>query len=158
VGRGRVGDPPAVNRFGELLDELEESHGSTRVKYVLALTILAGTDQPRGVEPYQSFDLLISIRDAVLHGRRERYDVHSDSPDDRAARLLRRLETAKVIPPAGENQGLPFLLRISAPSVGVWACNVAARMVGHIVSATPDGDLKAVLEFVYAERFKLISP
>jgi len=48
---------------------------------------------------------------------------------------------------------MPFLHRLAAPAVAVWACNAAALMVTKVISTMPDGDLRNALNIAYSDRF-----
>ena len=53
---------------------------------------------------------------------------------------------------------MPFLFRLGEPTVAPWACNVAARMVRHVITTMPDGDLKRALDIAYSDRFGQVPP
>ena len=58
---------PELLSFVEVIDEIERSRGSTRLKFLLASSVLGGETYEKGSNPYQDYALLTSLRDALVH-------------------------------------------------------------------------------------------
>ncbi|HEX9742684.1 MAG TPA: hypothetical protein VGA17_07825, partial [Nitrospiraceae bacterium] len=52
--------------LGEVLDELEEGHASTQIKFLLAGQIL-GRPFSRGENPFQDFSIVMTLRNHFMH-------------------------------------------------------------------------------------------
>ena len=68
-------DEPRVALLAEVLAEAEESKASTRLKYFLAGSVLQGRPFDRGNQPWQDLDLLLRLRDAVIHLQPTRFSL-----------------------------------------------------------------------------------
>ena len=104
-----TGDTPGVNdptivRLSKALCEAEDRRRSTRVKYKLAGKMLRTTFD-RGRSPWLDLDLLIDIRNAIMHLRPTRFSVggkdgFSISGDELVARLRQRTSLPTLPPGA----------------------------------------------------------
>jgi hypothetical protein len=60
-------EPESVQAFAAAMAEMEADRASVYLKFQLARWIFAGQGYRRGEEPYQSFRLLMTLRDEILH-------------------------------------------------------------------------------------------
>lgn len=58
---------PVIATFAGLMQELEKSRASIASKFWLGRWVFASTPYDKGKEPYQSFGLLIELRNALVH-------------------------------------------------------------------------------------------
>jgi hypothetical protein len=81
----------SIGQLATVLDEVERGRGSTRLKYQMAMVTLAQRMYPRGEQPYQDFDLLFRVRDALLHYRPEvaEFEIGGRAEDSTLVRALR---------------------------------------------------------------------
>ena len=91
-------NPPSVDSFATLLAEVERSHGSIQLKFMLAHQIFTGGTYDAGRAPFQDFVLLVALRDAIVHYRLQ----DSFSVDTRGvitlteAKIIARLRSKKI--------------------------------------------------------------
>jgi hypothetical protein len=138
-------DPPSVARFKDLLDEAEVSHASTRLKYLLAGSVLLDQAYEKGRQPYQNFDLLLKVRDEVIHLKGERFRmVNGNIVLTERKNIIRALGSRHLVD-VGANTGFTNL--ISTRAVARWACNSAAHMVRSVRDGAPSGQFKTTLRF-----------
>lgn len=116
-----------VRTFFNNLHEIENSRGSTRDKYLTGLDTLTGKSFPKGESPYQDFEILFSVRDALMHPKLEKI---SDEPHSIVKKLLSKSVCAK------DNGGRQsWHDRVFTPATAKWACNTAADMINTIQAA-----------------------
>ena len=60
---------PSTLMLGDLLKEIEAGQGSIQSKFSLAKSILTGAPYDKSAQPYQDFQLLISLRNQLDHVR-----------------------------------------------------------------------------------------
>jgi len=125
--------------LADMLNEAESSRGSVRLKYLIAKSILSGKPYDKGRTPYQDFDLLFTIRDAILHHKPEKI---RESPHKIVAALMTRhlCERAKA--------KTTWLHQITTRAVAKWACNVVRDMVASLTEHIPDDAEKTINPFV----------
>ncbi len=147
-----VAKPPVVEAFAALAGEVERSHGSIELKFLLASALLAGRAYDRGTQPYQDFKLLVDLRNELVHYK-PRDKVQLRSGDDAGSafavvprNLVRRLASRKLIDAAMVERA-SFLGLLGTPVVAAWACNAAVAMVRSVVAMLPDSPLKEVVQF-----------
>jgi hypothetical protein len=126
-GPGMKTCPECARAFADILQEIETSRGSTRLKYLMGLAVLTGKTFPKGEHPYQDFDLLFSIRDELMHHKLEKF---TEEPH----KLVARLRAKRLCKGDGSVKqswhGLVF-----TPDTARWACNTAADMMNTVQAA-----------------------
>jgi hypothetical protein len=108
----------------DALDELETVRANTGAKYQVAAITLRGEKFPPGEQPFQDFDQLVRLRNALMHPKAV--------PDIRKliSDLARRgLTTDRRIPAEADEIGLTWLDRLQDPAIADWACLVAHKMM-----------------------------
>jgi len=131
---------PAASLSG-VLDEAESSRGSVRLKYLMAKAILSGRPYEKGHAPYQEFDLLFTIRDAILHHKPEKI---TQDPHKIVAALAPRGLCEREEPHVKSN----WLHQVTTRSVARWACNVVRDMVASLRQHFPEDSEKTVNPFM----------
>lgn len=154
-----TGDTPGVNdptivRLSKALCEAEDRRRPTRVKYKLAGKMLGkGFDRDRS--PWQDLDLLIDIRNAIMHLRPTRFSVGGEgwfsiSGEDLVAELRQRTALPSLPPKSVMATWLNWLV---FRAVARWAVNTTVQAVLTIVSALPEGQFKESVAPVYFREF-----
>ena len=129
---------PQMDTFAQAVEETEVSRGSVRLKYILAKAILTGEAYNKGGQPYQDFDLLFSLRDALVHMKPERIPLLREDEEPRTDKLIRRLSARAACGSQGPRTKSSWVDRVATHSVARWACNTAADMVASIAAALGD--------------------
>lgn len=126
--------------FTDILHEIEDSRGSTRLKYLMGLATLTGKPFRKGDYPYQDFEILFSIRDELMHHKLEKI---SDEPH----RIVKKLRSKGV---CAEDNGVRRSWHglVFTPATAKWACNTAADMINTIQAAL----------FAAADQEKMVTP
>lgn len=123
-GPGMKSCPERAKAFADILEDIESSRGSTRLKYQIGLAILTGTPFRKGEYPYQDFDLLFAVRDELMHHKLEKL---TQEPH----KLVKRLRSKRLFADDGgvkqSSHGLVF-----TPATAKWACNTAVAMINTI--------------------------
>ncbi|MGB2985248.1 MAG: hypothetical protein WBE26_05140, partial [Phycisphaerae bacterium] len=141
VGGKLTSVPSPVGSLAAALEEVESSRGSVKLKYLMAKTILSGRPYDKGRQPWQDFDLLFSIRDAIVHNKPQKMgqDTHKIVAA-LASRGLCERETPTV--------KSSWLSRITTRSVARWACNVVRDMEASLREHIPEGRTGEVHPFM----------
>jgi hypothetical protein len=138
-------DYPSLAKLGAVLNDAEESQVQARGKYLIAKAIL-GNGFDRGTNPYQDFDLLIRIRNAITHMKP---DIVRDDPHKLVASLQSRgLCKAEDFP------NNSWMDQIATIPTALWACNVASSMIRALCS-NDDGSKNLLWKISTADSFSV---
>ncbi len=145
--------PESIQSFATLLNEVEESRGSTRLKFQLGWAILTGKPYDKGKPPYQDFSNLLKLRDQIMHLKPQNateFTSVDDLVDKESFKLVSGLP--KNLLADDDNPG-NWIEAINTQAVARWACNTACEMVASILDALPEGRFKEELSKSYKNRF-----
>ncbi len=114
------------------LNNVEEGNGSVRLKFMLTKIILSGEPYDKGAPPYQDFDLLFVIRNAIVHLKPEHVtgDEH---------KILKRLRAKKLCASTPASTGGGWIHQIATRAVSKWSCLVVGEMIQSVQSCLPEG-------------------
>ncbi len=121
-----------------ILDETEASRGEIRLKFLLAKVVLGGESYDKGSQPYQDFDTLFSMRDAIIH-------MMPENITGEPHKILQRLRAKDLCEDFGPKVTASWLGQISTRAVARWACNVVVEMVGSLKACMPSASEKTPL-------------
>jgi len=129
---------PKFELFANLIGELDskEIGASLKIKYNMAHWVVCDKPFDRGSEPYQSFDLLVNLRNMLIHLKPDK--MASEKID----KLLRQLKAKKLISGYNPMQRMTWVFFVSTPIVAKWACNTTAKMIQEFWKHTPDEKVK----------------
>jgi len=133
--------PSPVQALASVLKEVEASRGSVRLKYLVAKAILSGDTYDKGTQPYQDFDLLFTIRDAIVHMKPERINQEPH-------KIVAALSARGLCDPEDPHAKSSWLHQITTRAVARWACNVVRDMVNSVRECFPDGAEKTLNPFM----------
>jgi hypothetical protein len=64
-----------VTAYATAMKELEDRRESLAVKYHIGIIVWSGSTWSEGLQPYQDFRLLVTLRNALLHMRPDRWEA-----------------------------------------------------------------------------------
>jgi hypothetical protein len=149
--------PPSVRIFADLLDEVERSRGSIQLKFLLAKSIFTGESYNKGTQPYQDFDLLIRLRNELVHLRpKENFEFNPESGMSvKPAPIIEKLRSRNILAEHLPNASL--ILLVSTRASARWACNTAAAMIQSVLEFIPESEFKSFLDLSYARFIQPVS-
>jgi hypothetical protein len=132
---------------------LEERTTGTVAKYEVIGTLLAGSSWNRGRQPFQDFDLLLDVRNAIAHQRPETLlvDVYEDASgafsfrQEEIDKVARRLVERGVIAKPDKDVITSALALFQQPAVGRWAIATACAFIADITMYMPAGGWRSQL-------------
>jgi hypothetical protein len=144
---------PKLSAFVQIVREIENSHGSTRLKYLLGSYVLRGRSYEKGSQPYQDYELLTKLRDALVHLKPTVLVEENGDTEIGIEGVFKQLQKRGLVEslPANVVSTLPAL--VSTKSVVKWAVEVAATMAQSFISMFPAR--MRYIEEDYAEAFRL---
>lgn len=136
-----------IRLFALLLASLERGKAGIRQKMEAAHLVLTGTKLDKGRSPYQDFDLLLDMRNALAHRKPERWDWPPPGGNRgyELHKYVKRLAERRVIPPPLPEEPRLWQIAICDPGVARWSCEVAEQMRSFLVDLLPPGRLKGAL-------------
>jgi hypothetical protein len=137
---------PKLEALATIISEVEACRGSVRLKFQWAMQIVTGSPFDKGAQPFQDFDLLIALRDMVVHLKPEHI---SDEPPA----LARRLQKRGLIDPVPPDSWESLVGKLCDVRIADWACTVPNRMAEPFAKALDDTALiKMMIRDSYVDR------
>jgi hypothetical protein len=138
--------PRKVLALGRLSAELEGRNASVHLKVQLFVATLRGSPWDRGQQPYQDFDLLFRLRNAILHLKPESFD--SDVLTNAELHpLLRSLDARVPLKRFGgpklRNRMLGIAIAVQEPAVAQWAYDTCIRTCLALADCLPRGTIRS---------------
>ena len=136
-----------------MLSEVEDSRGSTNLKFLVGKLALVGKTFDKGANPYQDFAILLELRNSLVHLKFDRVkkgvqfnEISYDCPP-----VVGRLRSKNVLAEfeGAENVVASWVNQVSTPAVARWACNVIAAIVKEVVDSIPPSDLREMADLFY---------
>lgn len=142
--------PSRVITLGKILTELENSNQSLASKYQITRFVLTGELYDKGALPYQDFNCLIKIRNALIHSKPDRFTMpaNDEKPSKEYPGFIRHLTSREIIP---EPEKLPLSSwesLITVPEVAYWSYKTASEMIISIIEIFPECSIKQILNML----------
>lgn len=140
-------DTKAIAAWAGVMKELEVARASVQSKYLMTKWIFSSEPFDKGAQPYQDFDLLLDLRNTIMHLRAlDRFrQVDGISERVNPPSIIERLRSRNIL---GESIAVPpitFIDLICTRAVARWACTSTVSMVTAIVEVIPPSTLKSSL-------------
>lgn len=130
--------------FVNALTEVEDEHGSVKLKYLLAFRTLTGTSLNSGALLYQDLGLLIKVRNKLAHIRPLdglTYDIATNTQEFYPAEILKNLEGRCDFRHEKDTQ-TSWLNQLETADVAKWAVNATARIVNALGDSIPASEVE----------------
>lgn len=139
--------PETLKAFAAIMPDLDEQRVQIRARFLTAAYILSGKSPDKGSKLIQNLELLIRLRNELVHTKPEPIpDLDNSQKINTPHKLIKPLMDQGVIqlnPPLS-----PAFWRrwISCPDVAAWSFNVAVCACKHLVALLPAGWFKQHME------------
>jgi hypothetical protein len=156
---GPYGNPPSVESLGQLLGEVEKAKGSLRLKFMLVHWVFTGQTYDASRPPFQDFNLLIELRNAVVH----HWPMDSFAQgvggaiEVEAPKLLSKLESKNILAKTESDVQTSWLNRIATPASAGWACDTSSNVVNSVIDMVPECYFKESLKTLYQKHIKPVT-
>jgi hypothetical protein len=153
----RTDGPPVLSVLATLLEELEEAQGHMRAKYQLARGVLTGAGFDRGTKPFQDFELLVRLRNEIVHMKAQLglIPVGPSTPNPKLGGVATRLQSLKLLAEYETDTQATWVHMASTRATAEWACKTARAMVSATVDSLPDSQFKEQFGAL-VQRLKLV--
>lgn len=121
-----------LNKKMEVLAEWVEKL-DVRAKYRIVPCLLWGNTFDRGSQPYQDFNILVNIRNELVHYKMKAYKI-GDMP--KCVRPL--FERGMLLTPANKEVYSLWVDEVSCSKAALWAHNTACRMANRLIEMADD--------------------
>lgn len=163
--QGMLAEHPGVAKFEALCTATEEARGSVKLKFMMGRLAFTGEVYDKGTRPYQDFDLLIKVRNWLLHMRP--LDVVDWNPAKLSPGMLpptvevppfvKGLRSKNLLVDKAQNEVPNSFYDLSTPATASWACETAAAMVQSFIEVVPDtgqiGCYRQTLNLLFGHYF-----
>jgi hypothetical protein len=149
AGKAEASEPDSVKVFYSVGSRMEQQHASLLAKLEIAYFTFRGREIARGNRPFQDFQLLVVLRNALVHQKPEIMTIDwlgEDDPEEH--KLVTALSSRGLIkkPPTG--QGNQLLRNVSNAKLARWAYNVSVSMTHLLTKILPAGDFEYSIRFL----------
>lgn len=135
---GTLPEPLAAAR--DLLPEFEQQKLQIRSKYQMLFYVLRGQSLNLGELPYQDFDLLITLRNELVHPKAGlvRRDQDGAIYEASVRRLLDRLKQRGLLDERFAKFERPWRNQLESRAAAIWALSAVSRIVTLICDSIPE--------------------
>jgi hypothetical protein len=159
VVRGLIPHCPGDSRnrgkaLRDALELIEEGKGQLSLKFQVAKFILSGTSYETGARPYQDFELLLDIRNGLIHPKA--FAVKSDESGasvDPLRKFREKLRSLEIIAEFSEEVMAPLSTWVQTRAAARWACNTAVEMAHSLFETPAEDRLVQMLKTILASGF-----
>jgi hypothetical protein len=144
-------DKPDMDRARTVSEaaDLFDKNASMALKIQILSASLSGCTMDRGAQPYQDFDLLVAVRNALVHYRPE--VLSEDGEQERLRSLRGRLREKKLVPPdSPDAPPRPVFADMASPPVAEWGLDAALAMIRAVARLMPTPVGERALNSYYA--------
>jgi hypothetical protein len=144
-----------IKSFIAIMNEIEDSRGSTRLKFLQTHLILAGTSYKTDEPPFQDFSNLFKLRDAFLHLKPQKENATKNKHDltPKSISGLPKNVLAKFDKKVTAN----WITMVSTQAAAKWACNTASEMVHSVLRILPETYFGKIAIATYGEAFQPVN-
>lgn len=152
---------PVVERFYTLLHEADDDRMALGLKYNLASIAFTGKPFVKGEQPYQDFELLITLRNWIVHLKsRDQFYVSGPATGEyivEPPQIIKEAFRSRHLIDSTRTSKMSWTRQISTRACARWACNTASHMINHTIDLIPNPQpFQAALKFSYPGGFTRI--
>ena len=147
-------DDATLRSVGQSLKLLEDDQGKLSVKYLVASHLL-GAPFDRGTNPFQDFQELVKVRNAIIHFKT--LDTIVAAPDGAPRNKLPKLVVnlqdrglARKLPEGMFGSWFPLLF---TPELAAWACGSSLAIVRAVLALIKDAGAKMPFDLFIKDPF-----
>lgn len=138
-----------LSQLSFLLNEYEKNKNSLISKIELIYFVLSSRKPDRGSQHFQNLNMLIKIRNALVHRKPESVgDFEADSEKTYSLHpYVKYLVERKVLPKPSDKIAPVWYHHISCSPVAAWAYNTVVECITSTVEMLPESVTKQIEEF-----------
>lgn len=139
--------PSQVITLGKILNELDTSILSIATKFQITRLILSGELYDKGAFPFQDFNCLIKIRNALIHSKPVWLPMQTKEikPSNEYPKFIQHLTSKGIIPEPKKPPLSSWESLITVPKVAFWSYKTAYEMIISIIEVFPSCLIKKML-------------
>ena len=138
-------DKPDLERARTISEaaDLFDKNANIALKIQLLSVSLSGAAMDRGAQPYQDFDLLVAVRNTLVHYRPEAQPEGGEPGTLQS--LRRRLAAKRLVPPHSSEETRSIFGDVANHNVAEWALKAALDMIVSVARLLPPAVGKSAL-------------
>ena len=126
--------------IAKCLNDAEKSRKAVTDKFHLSKRVIDGSGYKKGEELFQHFQLLVRIRNIIVHSEAKNTQSHSI----RDEKILKQLSSLRLI---SKEHSANFLNNIATSSVAKFACNASAKIIQDLYNSCKFPEIDGVFKF-----------
>ncbi|HEY1170266.1 MAG TPA: hypothetical protein VGH19_02745 [Verrucomicrobiae bacterium] len=145
-------EPNQVQTLAKLLSEIEDSRGTTNMKFLIGKLALSGKTFNKGTNPFQDFAILMDLRNSLMHLKFDSIEsIKTNAVRVKYPSVVGKLRSQNILAEFedDENAVASWVLRVSTPAVARWSCNATAKIVKDIIESIPNSELRTKADLFY---------
>jgi hypothetical protein len=128
------------------LEHVEGNRGSLLLKIEIAHLVMTGRIPDPGRQPYQDIELLLKLRNLVVHARPETVSYGEPPAGTELPRIVRSFAGRGIIPLPRPGARIGWREYVLVRPVAAWAFNTVIRTVKWLTQVCPDRNLGELLD------------
>jgi hypothetical protein len=136
--------PEGAPLLADLLQRAEEERAAVTFKLELAYLAFTGHLPVRGTQPYQDVDLLLRLRNLLVHPRPETVSYGGRPDGVELPKIVRSFGSRGIIPMPGADANLGWREHVLVKPVAAWAFNTVVRAMRWLAGACPHEGIRTV--------------
>lgn len=138
---------PEVVALTDILSELEKSNGSLKLKFLNANYILNGNGNIKGTKLYEELNLLISLRNKIVHPKPT---VLSETNKIENDKLFKTFQAMKLIDSYDADNPIKrsvkyYLMNLN---IALWAVSTVKKTIEYFIDSLPNEESKLALSIL----------
>jgi hypothetical protein len=124
----------------DALVEIERDRGSLRLKYLVASRMLSGKMFDKGSAPYQDFDVLVQLRNDLMHLKpldKFNYSEHG-LESMTVPKYIKALQQRGLARTFGPDAGISWFDSLCTGEMAKWSCETARAIILEVLTMVPD--------------------
>lgn len=146
-GVGGLEPSGKANLLGQILGQFDDSRENLAARIQVTKSILSGRRYNPGAEPFQDVNMLLKVRNALVHPHPEK--IHGSScPKDFGTKhptFISHLQNKGLVAGVKDGPIQSWYGLIETPKVAKWAYETSCSIIADLIDSFPDSALKQAL-------------
>ena len=144
--------PEIAPTLAAVLERAEEERVPVLLKIELAFLTFTGKMPEQGAQPYQDLDLLLKLRNLLVHARPETVSYGGRPEGVELPKIVRSFAGRGIIPMPAADSNMGWREYVIVQPVAAWAFNTVLQVMKWLAQACPHESIRLVWN-LRAEEF-----
>jgi hypothetical protein len=136
--------------LGQILGQFDDSRENLVARIQVAKSLLSGQRYNPGAELFQDVNMLLKVRNALVHPRPQKIHGSPNSKDfgTQYPNFINHLQNKGLIASVKDGPAQSWYSLIETPKIAKWAYETSCSIIEDLINSFPDSTLKQMLEMM----------